>query len=64
LGQKVNPVGLRLGHIKKWQSVWFANKKYSEMLHEDLQIRKYLKKNCIMQEFPKLRLKERLIRPR
>jgi len=44
LGQKVNPVGLRLGYIKKWQSVWFANKKYSEMLHEDLQIRKYLKK--------------------
>jgi small subunit ribosomal protein S3 len=44
LGQKVNPVGLRLGYIKKWQSVWFANKKYSEMLHEDLQIRKCLKK--------------------
>jgi ribosomal protein S3, bacterial type len=44
LGQKVNPIGLRLGFIKKWQSVWFADKNYSEMLHEDLQIRKYLKK--------------------
>ena len=44
MGQKVNPVGLRLGYIKKWQSVWFADKKYSEVLHEDLQIRKYLKK--------------------
>ena len=44
MGQKVNPVGLRLGYIKKWQSVWFADKKYSELLHEDLQIRKYLKK--------------------
>jgi len=44
LGQKVNPVGLRLGYIKKWQSVWFTDKKYSEVLHEDLQIRKYLKK--------------------
>ncbi len=44
MGQKVNPVGLRLGYIKKWQSVWFADKNYSEMLHEDVQIRKYLKK--------------------
>jgi len=44
LGQKVNPVGLRLGYIKKWQSVWFAEKNYSGMLLEDLKIRKYLKK--------------------
>jgi len=44
LGQKVNPVGLRLGYIKKWQSIWYTDKKYSEVLHEDLQIRKYLKK--------------------
>ena len=44
MGQKVNPVGLRLGYIKKWQSVWYTDKKYSEVLHEDLQIRKYLKK--------------------
>jgi len=44
LGQKVNPVGLRLGYIKKWQSVWYTDKKYSAVLHEDLQIRKYLKK--------------------
>ncbi len=44
MGQKVNPVGLRLGYIKKWQSIWFADKGYSEMLHEDVQIRKYLKK--------------------
>lgn len=44
MGQKVNPVGLRLGYIKKWQSIWYTDKKYSEVLHEDLQIRKYLKK--------------------
>jgi small subunit ribosomal protein S3 len=44
LGQKVNPVGLRLGYIKKWQSVWFADKGYSETLHEDVKIRKFLKK--------------------
>lgn len=44
MGQKVNPVGLRLGYIKKWQSIWFAEKNYSEMLHEDVKIRKFLKK--------------------
>lgn len=44
MGQKVNPIGLRLGYIKKWQSIWYTDKKYSEVLHEDLQIRKYLKK--------------------
>jgi small subunit ribosomal protein S3 len=44
LGQKVNPVGLRLGYIKKWQSVWFAEKNYSSMLLEDLKIRNHLKK--------------------
>ena len=44
MGQKVNPVGLRLGYIKKWQSVWFAEKNYSSMLLEDLKIRNHLKK--------------------
>ncbi|MFH1080356.1 MAG: 30S ribosomal protein S3 [Pseudomonadota bacterium] len=44
MGQKVNPVGLRLGGIKTWQSLWFADKRYKEQLHEDIKIRKYLKK--------------------
>jgi small subunit ribosomal protein S3 len=44
LGQKVNPVGLRLGGIKTWNSSWYAEKKYAELLHEDLKVRKYLKK--------------------
>jgi len=44
LGQKVNPIGFRLGGIKTWRSLWFAEKDYSELLHEDLNIRKYLKK--------------------
>jgi small subunit ribosomal protein S3 len=44
LGQKVNPIGLRLGGIKTWQSLWFADKRYKELLHEDIKIRKYLKK--------------------
>jgi small subunit ribosomal protein S3 len=43
LGQKVNPIGLRLGGIKTWYSQWFSEKNYSELLHEDIKIRKYLK---------------------
>jgi small subunit ribosomal protein S3 len=44
LGQKVNPIGLRLGGIKTWNSIWFSEKSYSKLLHEDIRIRKYLKK--------------------
>ncbi len=44
MGQKVNPIGFRLGGIKTWRSQWFSEKDYSELLHEDLDIRKYLKK--------------------
>jgi small subunit ribosomal protein S3 len=44
LGQKVNPIGFRLGGIKTWRSQWFSEKNYSELVHEDINIRKYLKK--------------------
>jgi small subunit ribosomal protein S3 len=44
LGQKVNPIGFRLGYIKGWESVWFASKKdYADRLHEDIHIRKMVK---------------------
>ena len=43
MGQKVNPIGLRLGGIKTWRSQWFSEKNYSELLHEDIKIRKFLK---------------------
>lgn len=43
MGQKVNPIGFRLGSIKTWRSEWFSEKNYSELLHEDLKIRKFLK---------------------
>lgn len=42
MGQKVNPVGLRLGYIRGWESNWYANKDFSEKLLEDNKIRKYL----------------------
>ena len=44
MGQKVNPIGLRVGVIRSWDSRWFAKgKKYIENLHEDLRLRKYIK---------------------
>lgn len=43
MGQKVNPIGLRLGITKTWNSRWFAKKHYQDLLHEDLTIREYLK---------------------
>ena len=45
MGQKINPIGLRLGINKTWDSRWFASGEYADKLHEDLKIRKYLKKN-------------------
>ncbi len=43
MGQKVNPIGLRLGICKSWDSKWFAEKNYSTLLHEDLRLKRYLK---------------------
>lgn len=42
MGQKVNPVGLRLGIIKGWDSAWFDSKSYAEKIVEDNKIRKYI----------------------
>ncbi|MGB4338483.1 MAG: 30S ribosomal protein S3 [Bacillota bacterium] len=43
MGQKVNPIGLRLGITRTWDSTWYADKKYADLLHEDLKLRKYVK---------------------
>lgn len=45
MGQKVNPIGLRVGVIRTWDSRWFAEgKEYANRLHEDFKLRSYLKK--------------------
>jgi small subunit ribosomal protein S3 len=44
LGQKVNPIGLRLGIVKTWESRWYAGKNYADYIIEDYNIRKFLKK--------------------
>src|SRR5216684_4218843 len=43
MGQKVHPKGFRLGVIEQWDSKWLARREYSQLLHEDLRIRKFLK---------------------
>ncbi len=43
MGQKVHPNGFRLGYIYDWKSKWYADKNYTELLHEDLGIRKKIK---------------------
>ncbi|MEQ6376623.1 30S ribosomal protein S3 [Bacillaceae bacterium S4-13-58] len=42
MGQKVNPVGLRIGVIRDWESKWYAGKDYADLLHEDIKIREYI----------------------
>ncbi len=44
MGQKVNPIGLRLGIVRSWESTWYADRDYAKFLLEDQKIRKYLKK--------------------
>ena len=42
MGQKTNPIGLRLGINRSWDSVWFDEKNYAEKLHEDIILRNYI----------------------
>lgn len=44
MGQKVNPIGIRLNITRTWESIWFAGKDYAKFLMEDQKIKKYLKK--------------------
>ena len=47
MGQKINPIGLRLQVNRTWDSRWYADKKeYGDLLHEDLRMREFIKKEC------------------
>src|SRR5690606_27672854 len=55
MGQKVNPHGLRVGVIKDWDSKWYADKKnFNELLIEDHEIRKYIKKKLYIAGISKI----------
>lgn len=45
MGQKVNPIGLRVGIVRDWDSRWFETKNYAKFLIEDVKIREFIKKN-------------------
>jgi small subunit ribosomal protein S3 len=47
VGQKVHPVGLRVGVIRDWESKWYADKDYANLLHEDLKVREYIAKRLV-----------------
>lgn len=63
MGQKVSPIGLRIGINKDWESRWYAEKDYAELLHEDIKIRKYLQayyKNAAVSKIEIERSKNRI----
>lgn len=47
MGQKVNPIGIRLGIVKDWNSRWYASKNYAQLLNQDINLRKFLKKKLM-----------------
>ncbi len=55
MGQKVNPIGFRVGVYKTWKSRWYADKKqYADLLHEDIKIREIVKKKLYFTGVPKI----------
>ncbi|RJQ52889.1 MAG: 30S ribosomal protein S3 [Nitrospiraceae bacterium] len=56
MGQKTHPIGQRLGIIRFWDSRWFAKKDYKELLHEDLNIQKFIKANLSHAGVPRVEI--------
>lgn len=57
MGQKICPIGLRIGIVKTWDSKWYAEKrKYTQLLHEDIQIRSMIKKEFYQAAISKIEL--------
>ena len=57
MGQKSNPIGLRLGINREWDSVWFDEKTFSERIREDILLRKYIYKKYRMASISKIEIK-------
>ena len=56
MGQKTHPIGFRIGVTRTWDARWYAKKNYAELLHEDLKIRKYLKKKLFQAGISKIEI--------
>jgi len=59
MGQKTHPIGLRLGIVKDWDSRWFAQRNYAELLKEDLLIKRYLKKRLYQAGISKITIERK-----
>ena len=51
MGQKVKPIGLRVGINRTWDSRWYAGRNYGQLLHEDIKLRAYLM-GCLLYTSP------------
>lgn len=56
MGQKVNPIGIRLGIVQDWNSKWYASKNYAQLLNQDINLRKSLKKKLMAAAVSKIRI--------
>eukprot|EP01012_Entosiphon_sulcatum_P048657 TRINITY_DN67162_c0_g1_i1.p1 TRINITY_DN67162_c0_g1~~TRINITY_DN67162_c0_g1_i1.p1 ORF type:complete len:219 (+),score=11.10 TRINITY_DN67162_c0_g1_i1:1120-1776(+) len=56
MGQKVNPIGIRLGITQDWNSKWYASKNYGQLLNQDIDLRKMLKKKLTGAAVSKIRI--------
>ncbi len=56
MGQKISPVGFRIGVIKDWDARWYSEKDYTELLHEDIKIREYIKKKLQIASISKVEI--------
>jgi small subunit ribosomal protein S3 len=54
MGQKVNPIGLRVGINRTWDSRWFAGRDYAQLLHEDLKLKAYLRDRLVQAGISKI----------
>ncbi|MGB4192195.1 MAG: 30S ribosomal protein S3 [Rickettsiales bacterium] len=61
MGQKVNPIGFRIGINQQSESIWYAEKEYATQLHEDLKIRDYIKKSLAQAGISRVEI-ERLVK--
>lgn len=56
MGQKVNPIGFRVGITRPWDSRWYAERDFQRFLHEDIRIRRFLKEKLMLAGVSKIRI--------
>ena len=59
MGQKTNPIGFRLGVIRSWNSIWYEDKKYASWLHEDIEIRDFIKKKLFKAGISRIKIERK-----